>query len=43
MGLLVGTDASHNRSGRAIAKLIGVLSEGNPYARDVRRSTCLGS
>jgi len=35
-GLIVGIDASRNRSGGAIAHLVGILSEGNPFAYNIR-------
>jgi len=36
MNLVVGIDASRNRSGGAIAHLVGILSEGNPLAYGIR-------
>jgi len=36
MDLVVGIDASRNRSGGAIANLIGILSECNPIEHDIR-------
>ncbi|MFH1733769.1 MAG: hypothetical protein ABIE92_03585 [bacterium] len=36
MGLVVGIDASRNRSGGAIAHLTGIISEGNPLSHGIR-------
>ncbi len=36
MNLVVGIDASRNRSGGAIAHLVGILSEGNPLEHGIR-------
>lgn len=33
--IVVGIDASRNRSGGAIANLVGILSEGNPYVHGI--------
>jgi hypothetical protein len=35
-GLVVGIDASRNRSGGAIAHLVGIISEGNPLSYGIR-------
>ncbi len=36
MSIVVGIDASRNRSGGAIAHLVGIISEGNPLAHGIR-------